>query len=340
VHLLHDVVNDLQQRNADIIHSLANQLTCVKDLSTSFKINAEAIANLSTILLDQVIQSHDEIQKMAKEILWFNVTHFGQSTLFMPIRQLECASLQLTQQIDKMFNSVKCAIQGKLSIELGKPFVFQNILINLSLHLPERYELVAGTNIKYEILKLSVVTNTHGIHLNLNIPIQTANRHFTLFRAIALPVRVTSDKFVQCSVDFSYFRLRHSQQSYLLLSEASFNRCNKGSIVTCPADIAIYDIHRLTCGSSLFFKTGSTYPLCQRKLLVHQTTPFLQGYGTVWIYNFAKQHQITLRCTKTDTQVPRILTFEGTRLLHNLSGCHISSVGTTCHSRIAWIKLR
>jgi len=47
---VHDVVNDLQQRNADIVHSLANQLTFVKDLSTTSKINAEAIANLSTIL--------------------------------------------------------------------------------------------------------------------------------------------------------------------------------------------------------------------------------------------------------------------------------------------------
>ena len=48
VHLLHDVVNVLQQRNADIVHSLVNQLTYVKDLSTTSKINVDAIANLST----------------------------------------------------------------------------------------------------------------------------------------------------------------------------------------------------------------------------------------------------------------------------------------------------
>ena len=210
------------------------------------------------------------------------------------------------------------------------PFVFQNILRNVSLHLPKGYELVAGTNINnmnlyYEIIEVSVLANAHGLHLVLNIPLQTANCHFTLFKAITLPVRVTSEKLVQYSVDFTYFRLQHSQHSYLLLSEASFSRCNKGNIVICPADIAIYDVHMLTCGSSLFFKTGSTYPLCQRKLLVQYTAPFLQRYGMIWIYHFANQHQITLRCTKVDTQVPRILTLEGTGLLHNLSGCHISS---------------
>jgi len=46
----------------------------------------------------------------------------------MRIRQLEFTLLQLTQQIDKLFNSLQCAIQGKISIELVNPLVFQNIL--------------------------------------------------------------------------------------------------------------------------------------------------------------------------------------------------------------------
>ena len=111
MHLLHDVVNDLHQINADIVHSLANQLTYVKDLSTTSKVNAEAIANLLPILRDQVIHSHDEFQSMVKEILVFNVTLFKQSTLFMQIRQLEFGLLQLTQQIDKLFNSLQFAIR-------------------------------------------------------------------------------------------------------------------------------------------------------------------------------------------------------------------------------------
>ena len=60
-------------------------------------------------------------------------------------------------------------------------------------------------------------------------------------------------------------------------------------------------------------------------LLVQYTTPILQRYGTVWMYNFVKPHQITLRCKKTDTDIPHTLTLEGTGLLHNISRCHISS---------------
>jgi len=140
----------------------------------------------------------------------------------MQIRHLAFGLLQLTQQIDKLFNSLQFALRGKLSIELMKPFALQNILRNVSLHLPEGYGLVAGTNINnihlyYLLVKFSVLANTHGIYLALNVPLQTANRHFTLFMAITLPVRVTSDKFIQYFIDFEYFGLQHSQQPHLLL---------------------------------------------------------------------------------------------------------------------------
>jgi hypothetical protein len=96
VRALNDVVNELQLKNDDIVYSLADQLTFVKDLSTSNKVNADAIAYLAAIVRYQVIRPHDEFQEIASEILWLNVTLFGQSTLFMHIRQLEVALLQIT----------------------------------------------------------------------------------------------------------------------------------------------------------------------------------------------------------------------------------------------------
>jgi hypothetical protein len=68
VRALNDVVNDLQLKNDDIVHSLANQLTYVNDLSTSNKINAGAIANITAIVRDEVIRSHDEFQEIARDI--------------------------------------------------------------------------------------------------------------------------------------------------------------------------------------------------------------------------------------------------------------------------------
>jgi len=113
---------------------------------------------------------------MDKKVLLFNVTLIGQGTLFMRIRQIEFGLLQLTQQVDKLLNSLQFAIRWKFSIELVNLSVFQNILKNISLHLPEGYELVVGTNINnihlcYELVKVSVLANPHGIYLALNVPL-------------------------------------------------------------------------------------------------------------------------------------------------------------------------
>jgi len=48
---------------------------------------------------------------MDKKVLLFNVTLIGQGTLFMRIRQIEFVLLQLTQQVDKLLNSLQFAIR-------------------------------------------------------------------------------------------------------------------------------------------------------------------------------------------------------------------------------------
>jgi hypothetical protein len=85
------------------------------------KFDTEAIANLSKILRDDMIQAHDKFQQLASEILWLNVTFLGQSKLHTVIRQLELTLLQLVQQVNELLVAVQLAIQGTLSIKLVNP---------------------------------------------------------------------------------------------------------------------------------------------------------------------------------------------------------------------------
>jgi hypothetical protein len=120
----------------------------------------------------------------------------------------------------------------------------------------------------------------------------------------------------------------------LLLSEAAFGHCKKGNIVICPADVAVYYAQTLTCESSSFFKTGSTYPLCRRTLIVHHSTHTLQRYDMLRVYQFTRPHRVTPSCTRSDRQVPRTLTLEGSGLLRNFEGCHISSPELQAYSEL------
>ena len=112
IHLLHDVLNELQFQNSDISHSLANQFTYVTKLNTAVNIDTEAVANLSSIIKDIMVQSHERYQQVVRDMLWIIITLFGQSEMHTVIRQLEFILFQLVQQFDDLFNVVQCAMQG------------------------------------------------------------------------------------------------------------------------------------------------------------------------------------------------------------------------------------
>jgi hypothetical protein len=69
---------------------------------------------------------------------------------------------------------------------------------NVSLHFPEGYEfLVRAENIHlyYELVNVAVVGVSHCVNLILNVLVKTASRYFVLHNIIALPARITDNKF-------------------------------------------------------------------------------------------------------------------------------------------------
>ena len=73
--------------------------------------NAELIANLSSVIRDNIIRSHDRFQQITKDLLWLNLTVYGQSELFTMIRQLEFSILQLTQRLE-LTNAIQYVVMG------------------------------------------------------------------------------------------------------------------------------------------------------------------------------------------------------------------------------------
>jgi hypothetical protein len=109
---LHETLDELKSKDVDIAHSLANEVTYVKILDHTVRVNADAILNLSTILKNEMIQSHDNYQQIIRDIAWLNMTIYNRSVLFLVIRQVEFALLQLTQQVDEMLVAVQHILLG------------------------------------------------------------------------------------------------------------------------------------------------------------------------------------------------------------------------------------
>jgi hypothetical protein len=89
IHELHSVLDDLQNRNSDIIHSLSNQLTYVKKVADTTSINTESIAKLSSIVKDSIIQSQDKYQQIIRYMFWYILTFLGHTTTYTAFRQME-----------------------------------------------------------------------------------------------------------------------------------------------------------------------------------------------------------------------------------------------------------
>ena len=88
--------------------------------------------------------------------------------------------LQLIHQFDELLAAMQCVLQGKLPIALINPTTLQAILRNISLKMPEGYELVVGTKtdkiyLYYELVQVSVIGEAHSIKLFINVPLRTAN---------------------------------------------------------------------------------------------------------------------------------------------------------------------
>ena len=256
---LHDVLNYLQIQNSDITHSLSNQLTYVKKLGTATEINAEAISNLSSIVKDSIIRSHDKFQELTRDLMWLNITVYAQSELFTTVRQLEFALLRVIQQLDELSSALQSAIQGRLSISLITPTTLLNMLKNVSLQLPDGYELIAGiraenVHLYYELVKVSIAATARGIKLIVSVPLKGTDRHFTMHKIMTLPKYISPNRFAQYIIDYPYIAIHGNQHDYLLFTEQQYNLCTRDNIVICPIHAAVYNAQASSCEFSLYLQ--------------------------------------------------------------------------------------
>ena len=108
-------------------------MTYIKKLDATKEINTNAFANLSNIVKDILIKSHDRLQDISRHVMWLNITFHGKSKLYMAVRQLK---LQLIQQIGELYVATEYMIQGKLPVNFINPTALHNTLRNVSLRLP------------------------------------------------------------------------------------------------------------------------------------------------------------------------------------------------------------
>jgi len=205
------------------------------------------------------------------------------------------------QQIGELFSSVQYALLRKLPVSLVTPVTLHSILTNISLNLPDNHELVAGTKFQdihlyYELVKVALVGNAHGVQLVISVPLKTAAQLCTLYKILVFPTRLSPDTFLKYQLEYYYLGLAVDQHDYTLLTEADLQRCTTSSVTICPAKTPLYHSQVLTCEGRLFFQNSNSYQLCRKNFLRHYQTPTLLHHGSKWAYHFPEPRQVTTRC--------------------------------------------
>jgi hypothetical protein len=111
----------------------------------------------------------------------------------------------------------------------------------VSLKLPEKYELVAGTKFEnvhlyYNLIKISMIRNIHGVKMIMSIPLKNTEQQFALYRVTVLLTRIAKDKFIQYIPDFPYFGLALNRHDFVLLTAVDPQQCSSGIPTVCPVN--------------------------------------------------------------------------------------------------------
>jgi len=110
------------------------------------KFNTKAVEVLSQQVKTITLDSNLWKDRVEVTIHWLNATLYNQTSMFVHIRQLEFAILQLLIQIRQLQNGIENSLNGRLSLSLISPETLLEILKNVTFYLPGGYNLFTNLN--------------------------------------------------------------------------------------------------------------------------------------------------------------------------------------------------
>jgi predicted transcriptional regulator len=151
-------------------------VTYFRNLGDTVTFDHQAIVNLSSVIRNFAESTRNTFQEVSSK---FDLAS-KLSESAAEIRKLEFALSCLETYIDEYMVAIQTVITGKIPVNIN-PSILQNILKNISLNLPEGYELIMGSNpydteSYYEFVHAAMVTNPQGFMLILSIPIKHVYR--------------------------------------------------------------------------------------------------------------------------------------------------------------------
>jgi hypothetical protein len=286
VNELHKTVNLTHQRQDDVIHSLDQQTSYFKQLDGNIKFNRQAIVNLSATLRNFVESTQSTFQEIATKFdLGVKLREMANV-----IRELEFALIQAEIHIDELMTVLQSIMIGKIPVNLITPRILQNIIKNVSLSLPDGYDLVAGSEFGqmkwyYELIQVNMMTSSRGFIMILSIPLKDEHRRYEVYRMHSLFSKLSHQIFVRYNIAYDYFAMNVPQRTNFAMTESELLRCRGHGIKVCQSNHPVYSTEEKTCPLSLYLQLDNIRAACSRQITTVTPPVTFERHGSTLVYN-------------------------------------------------------
>jgi hypothetical protein len=282
---LHSTVQELHARQDGVSHSIQQQLTYFKQLDERVAGDHKTLVTLSHDLKSFAQQAQEAFQEVAAKFSW--AAKLRESAEL--ITSLELALSRVEVQLDEALTALQFGINGRVPVNLVPPFVFRNILTNVSLSLFDSYELIRGISADlswfYQFECADMVATDRGFLLILSIPLKDITTQYEVYRIFSFPIAGFDCTYTRLIIDTPYFADNLMQRTHLLLSASDVGQCKGGpELRVCPANVAVLTNEIKSCPLSLYLQLGQAPQVCAQELLRSPPNTSLFRHGTLVLF--------------------------------------------------------
>lgn len=306
---LEDIQRDLGRLNArqeELVHIAHEQLTLTRSVGRQTERVTRELAHLAEGVRSEMVKVETGLSNlhMTAERLESLMGH--SLTLSSNLYSLHLGALKALGDVRELYRSLEqVSMGGSIGYSLIRPTELSSILMQVAESLPPELRLIAGTQPSDAFRHLAVsrvrgVVEGGTIKLILDLPLQEGNRRFDLYRVRPVPV-VIPDTHLPSVVQLEeeHFAVSQDGELYALLSDADLQSCRKGELLICPAGVPLFERHRPTCVSALYFgDVEDVKKLCAWTVLLapHRPILFQDPESKTWTYSLASRARTITTC--------------------------------------------
>jgi len=324
---LHETVDELHKRQDSVAHVIDSQMTYFKHLDETVASDHNIVTRLSSDIRRFAQATQASFQEVASKLEWGNKIR----SMMDLTRQLEFTLLRLETRLGELLSALQQAVHRRVPVQLIPPYLLERILTNVSLGLPENFNLIKGLQdlpFYYEYIETGVMATKKGILLSLSIPLREVNTQFEVFRIFMFPTVLLNHTYIQFDIHDTYLAVNMAQRAHISLSAEYVSRCTgPEDFKICPSDCAILTTEVKTCAMSIYLQTDSLDANCDRRVYPVRPSHTLLRHGATVVYYCPIPQRVFFRCRRDVGWETTSVELHGAGLIEGASSCHVSTEG-------------